>query len=1080
MVGVNRSALSLAVSVLIFLLGIVVPPVSFAASAGIDWVTEVSAADNSWNSVTYGNGLFVAVSYTGSGNRVMTSPDGITWTSRSSAADYFWSSVTYGNGLFVAVSTTGTGNRVMTSPDGITWTSRSSVADNSWYSVTYGNGLFVAVSSTGTGNRVMTSPDGITWTSRSSAADNPWRAVTYGNGLFVAVSTTGSGNRVMTSPDGITWTSRSSAADNSWNSVTYGNGLFAAVSISGAGNRVMISFNSAPTVSSVLPSSGTTAGSTAITITGTGFLAGATATVGGVTCSSPTVVLATSITCTTGAHAAGAVNVVVTNTDAQTGTGTNAYTYVVPATAPAAATNTASAITATGATLNGTVNDNGAATTVTFGYGLTNSYGSIANASPGSVAAGAGATTVTGTLTGLTCNTTYHYQVSATNSVNTTDGGDAIFTTSACPVSAYAPADLIPSGLNPGDQFYVVFTSSSDQGAASSNIATYNALVQGLAAASSIAGVQSISAGFNVIGATSTYNQCQPADPAKPVYSVTKTRISSTVSAMFTPSAVSLNSPLDINESGQAVTNGIAYTGCNTDGTPLTSYELGEPNVAIGLTNVTNDQWLYYGASYPNNASKALYAISPLLTVAAPPTVAATNPVTGPVAGGTVITISGTHFMNATVAVGGINCPVSSQSATSITCTTGPHVLGTVAVVVTNSDNQSATSAGAFTYVAMPTVSGISPSSGPVAGGTTVTITGTYLTGATALTFGGTAATSFTVNSATQITAAAPSGPAGAANVVVTTAGGSVTSTGGYTYLLTPTLSISNSPQTYTGSGLAATVSCLGGGTVSDIKYNSNSTLPTAAGTYAITANCAASGNYAAVTGASAGNFVISTASQSINLVATPSAIAVQGASTLSVTGTLGTGAITYALVSGPCSLPASTAVLTGTGAGTCAVTASIAADPNYAAATSSPINVTVSGPPQVTNVRAVPDAGFIKVVFDVVTGASAASMVRTQTAVMYTATCTSSDGGITASASGPGSPLDVTGTTPGKSYRCTVTGTDGSGSSTSDSSNVVTSLPGPPAPNPIPTLPEWAQIIMVLMMILAPSRYGRRMKPRY
>ena len=45
----------------------------------------------------------------------MTSSDGITWTSRTSAANNGWRSVAYGNGLFVAVSNTGTGNRVMTS-----------------------------------------------------------------------------------------------------------------------------------------------------------------------------------------------------------------------------------------------------------------------------------------------------------------------------------------------------------------------------------------------------------------------------------------------------------------------------------------------------------------------------------------------------------------------------------------------------------------------------------------------------------------------------------------------------------------------------------------------------------------------------------------------------------------------------------------------------------------------------------------------------------------------------------------------------------------------------------------------------
>jgi hypothetical protein len=124
------------------------------------------------------------------------------WQIRSSAADNPWISVTYGNGLFVAVAYTGVGNRVMTSPDGITWTIRSSAADNSWYSVTYGNGLFVAVANTGSGNRVMTSPDGITWTIRSSAADNAWYSVTYGNGVFVAVANTGVGNRVMTLSSG--------------------------------------------------------------------------------------------------------------------------------------------------------------------------------------------------------------------------------------------------------------------------------------------------------------------------------------------------------------------------------------------------------------------------------------------------------------------------------------------------------------------------------------------------------------------------------------------------------------------------------------------------------------------------------------------------------------------------------------------------------------------------------------------------------------------------------------------------------------------------------------------------------------
>jgi hypothetical protein len=94
----------------------------------------------------------------------MTSPDGITWTSRTSAADNSWNSVTYGGSTFVAVAGTGSGSRVMTSPDGINWTVRTSAADNTWNSVAFANNLFVAVAQSGTGNRVMTAPVVVTAT----------------------------------------------------------------------------------------------------------------------------------------------------------------------------------------------------------------------------------------------------------------------------------------------------------------------------------------------------------------------------------------------------------------------------------------------------------------------------------------------------------------------------------------------------------------------------------------------------------------------------------------------------------------------------------------------------------------------------------------------------------------------------------------------------------------------------------------------------------------------------------------------------------------------------------------------------
>ena len=81
-----------------------------------------------------------------------------------------------------------------------------------------------------------------------------------------------------------------------------------------------------------------------------------------------------------------------------------------------------------------------------------------------------------------------------------------------------------------------------------------------------------------------------------------------------------------------------------------------------------------------------------------------------------------------------------------------------------------------------PTVTGVTPSSGLLAGGTSVTLTGTGFTGATGVTFGGTAGTSVVVVSATSITVTSPAHAAGAVAVVVSTPGGTATSTGGFTY----------------------------------------------------------------------------------------------------------------------------------------------------------------------------------------------------------------------------------------------------------------------------------------------------------
>jgi hypothetical protein len=123
--------------------------------------------------------------------------------------------------------------------------------------------------------------------------------------------------------------------------------------------------NPAPKVTAITPNSGPATGGTTVTITGTGFLTGAAVTLGGTAASGVNVVSSTSITATAAAHAAGAVSVVVTNSDNQSSTLANAFTYVPAPAVTSMAPSTGPANGSTGATITGTNFLSGA--TVSFG-----------------------------------------------------------------------------------------------------------------------------------------------------------------------------------------------------------------------------------------------------------------------------------------------------------------------------------------------------------------------------------------------------------------------------------------------------------------------------------------------------------------------------------------------------------------------------------------------------------------------------------------------------------------------------------------------------------------------------------------
>lgn len=200
------------------------------------------------------------------------------------------------------------------------------------------------------------------------------------------------------------------------------------------------------------------------------------------------------------------------------------------------------------------------------------------------------------------------------------------------------------------------------------------------------------------------------------------------------------------------------------------------------------------------------------------PVITVVSPSVGPTIGGTSITITGTNFTGATaVTIGGTAATVVTVvNATTITATTPAGTAGAADVAVTTPGG-TGKGIGLFTYYAAPTVTGISPTAGPTAGGTNVTITGTNFTGTTAVTIGSAAATGVAVVNATTITATTPAGTAGAADVSVTTPGGTGTDTGIYTYVEAPVAA------TDAASGITSSGATLNG----TINANNDSTTVT-------------------------------------------------------------------------------------------------------------------------------------------------------------------------------------------------------------------------------------------------------------
>ena len=281
------------------------------------------------------------------------------------------------------------------------------------------------------------------------------------------------------------------------------------------------------------------------------------------------------------------------------------------------------------------------------------------------------------------------------------------------------------------------------------------------------------------------------------------------------------------------------------------------------------------GATIATGGGTGVVTLNPNVAV---PTVTGLSPSSGPAAGGTLVTITGTNFTGATAVdfgtIAATNLTVVND--TEIT-TDSPAGTGVVDVTVTTPGGTSATSkADQFTYVAAPTVTGLSPATGPAAGGTLVTITGTNFTGASVVDFGTNAATDLTVISSSKITADSPAGT-GDVDVTVTTPGGTSASSSAdqFTYIAAPAVTALSPTTGPAGGGTLVTISGTGftGASVVDFGTNPATNLTVVSATK-ITADSPAGSGVVNVTVTTPGGTSATSTADQFTYIAAPAVTA--------------------------------------------------------------------------------------------------------------------------------------------------------------------------------------------------------------
>jgi hypothetical protein len=318
-------------------------------------------------------------------------------------------------------------------------------------------------------------------------------------------------------------------------------------------------------------------------------------------------------------------------------------------------------------------------------------------------------------------------------------------------------------------------------------------------------------------------------------FNLTNTDLGASSSSILFAWAVGDQITLTLSSSdGTSRTDGFYYGPTFAAGTfgPLQTVTVPRSGNVQTTYTVTNADLTNGIADDPENND----SVTATCTPAPGPAVTSISPNTGPGGGGTSVTITGTNFINVSaVSFGPNGAAITVNSAIQITATS-PSGSGTVDVTVTTNAGTSPTSsADQYTYIPAPAVTSVSPSVGRISGGASVTIGGANLNGATAVSFGGVAAT-INTDSASSITATTPAHGSGTVDVTVTTSGGtSATSAADhFTYFAPPTVTavspisgttFGGTTVTITGTNFNGATAVSFGGVAGNINANTGSSI---------------------------------------------------------------------------------------------------------------------------------------------------------------------------------------------------------------------------------------------------------------